>query len=208
VITLNDISKSYGAIKAVEHFSLEAEKGKVACVIGSSGCGKSTLLKLIALIAKPTSGEITLDGKQTGGLSYAELDKMRNENVAFSFQESLLLPYLTAVENITIVAGVRKEDAVNLLSQLGLSRRLNHKPAKLSVGEKKRVDIARALLRKLPLVVADEPLSNLDPDAGSTVMELMRAHTRAGGTVVFSSVQPSDAQYADVVRRFEKVTIQ
>lgn len=199
MIRLEGVYKSYGSIRVLENFSFNLEAGKSLCIVGRSGCGKSTLLKVIALIAKPDQGNITIDGKNANEQNEAKLEKLRKEKIAYSFQEPLLIPYMTAIENLTEVTGTQKEKAVELLSQLGLSDRLNHKPSKLSAGEKKRVDIARALLKGSAVLVADEPLSNLDPTTGLKVMEMLRVHAQNGGTVVYSSVEPSDAKFADSI---------
>ena len=197
MLRLEGVYKSYGAIRVLENFSFEAGEANSVCIVGRSGCGKSTLLKVIALIAKPDKGQVWLNGTKTSGLSQSELDAIRRERVAYSFQEPLLIPYLTALENLTEIVGTEKEKAVEMLSKLGLSERLSHMPSKLSVGEKKRVDVARALLKGSALLVADEPLSNLDPSTGLKVMELLRDHAKSGRMVVFSSVDPSDAKFAD-----------
>jgi ABC-type lipoprotein export system ATPase subunit len=197
MIKLESVSKSYGSIKVLETFSFGVETSKSVCLVGRSGCGKSTLLKIVALIAKPDSGNVIIDGIDVNGLKDPELQTLRRKKISYSFQEPLLMPYLTAVENLTEVIGVSRETAVEVLSKLGLSHRLRHKPSKLSVGEKKRVDIARALLRGSPILVADEPLSNLDPANGVEVMNLLKAYARKGGTVVYSTVEPSDAKFAD-----------
>lgn len=197
MLMLENISKSYGSIRVLENFSFSAKKGSLVCILGRSGCGKSTLLKIAALIAKPDQGSIVIEGKIVNELNEVELEELRRTKISYSFQEPLLIPYLTALENLTEVIEVPSAKAVELLSQLGLSNRLDHLPAKLSVGEKKRVDIARAVLKKSALLIADEPLSNLDSTIGLKVMELLRAHTQSGGTVVYSAVNPLDARFAD-----------
>ena len=197
MLKLEGVYKSYGAIRVLENFGLDTDRAKSVCIVGRSGCGKSTLLKIIALIASPDKGQMWLNGTETSRLSQAELDVLRRDNVAYSFQEPLLIPYMSALENLTDIVGAEKENAVELLSQLGLSERLDHMPSKLSVGEKKRVDVARALLKGSSLLVADEPLSNLDPSTGVRVMELLNGHAKNGGTVVYSSVEPYDARFAD-----------
>ena len=197
MLKLENVFKSYGSIKAVEDISFGVDDGKCFCIIGRSGCGKSTVLKVVALIVKPTQGKIVIDGRAVNNLNVAEIDKIRKEKIAYSFQEPLLIPYMTALENLTEITGVNRESAIELLFQLGLSNRLSHKPLKLSVGEKKRVDIARALLRGSPILVADEPLANLDPSNSLKVMGLLKAHANKGGTVVYSSVEPLDAKFAD-----------
>jgi len=196
MIKLQSISKSYGSIKVLEDFTFGFKAGDTVCILGHSGSGKSTLLKLIALITKPDRGSLTIDGRNINGLNEAELEELRREKIAYSFQEPLLIPYMTALENLTEVIEVQNGKAVELLSQLGLSNRLNHQPSKMSVGEKKRVDIARAVLKKSVLLVVDEPLSSLDPATSLKVMALLRKHAEAGGIVVYSSVEPSDARFA------------
>ena len=197
MLKLENVSKSYGSIRVLENCNFSIETGKSVCIVGRSGCGKSTLLNVIALITKPDQGRILIDGKLVNIQNEAELEAFRREKVAYSFQEPLLISYMTATENLTEVIDVPKEKAVKLLSKLGLSNRLNHKPSKLSVGEKKRVDIARALLKNSSLLVADEPLSNLDSATGQMVIDLLHEYLQNGRTVVFSSVEPSDAKFAD-----------
>jgi len=126
------------------------------------------------------------------------------QKVSYTFQEPLLIPYITVLENITEVTGTAKDKAVELLTQLGLGERLNHRPGKLSGGEKKRVDVARAILRGKPILVADEPLSNLDPETGDKMMEVLKSHAEQGGTFVYSCVEPSETKYAAQVINMEK----
>jgi len=204
MIELKGVYKNYGAIKVVEGMNLRVEDGKSLCVLGRSGCGKSTLLKLIALITRPDRGSLTVDGEDVSRMTDAEMDKMRRDKVSYSFQEPLLIPYITVLENVTEVTGVTREKAVELLTSLGLGDRLNYKPPKLSGGEKKRVDIARAILRSTSVLVADEPTSNLDPDTGERVMEMLRAHTERGRVLVYSSVEPSEARFASQVINMEE----
>ena len=197
MIQLMGISKFYGSIKVLENASLEIQKGTSLSVIGHSGCGKSTLLKIVALITRPDRGVLTIDGQQINGLPEGRLQEIMTAKVAYSFQEPLLIPYMTTLENITDVLQVNSKDAIEMLSLLGLSERLNHRPSKLSSGEKKRVDIARAILRRRSILVADEPLSNLDPSSGLKVMTLLKEYTLNGGTLIYSSVDPADAKFAD-----------
>lgn len=204
MIELKGVYKNYGAIKVIESMSLRVESGTPLCLLGKSGCGKSTVLKLIALIARPDKGNLLINGQDTTTMTGAETDRLREENVAYSFQEPLLIPYITALENVTSVTRVSKERAIEVLTEMGLGSRLQHKPPKLSGGEKKRVDVARALLRGAPILVADEPLSNLDPETGEKVMAMLKAHVERGGTLVYSSVEPNDAKHASLVINMEK----
>ena len=199
MITLENVYKSYGAIKVLEGMSLQVEPGKSLCILGKSGCGKSTVLKLIALMTRPDKGGLFIDGRDVTKMTETEIEAMRRGSIAYTFQEPLLIPYITALENITLVLGTPKDDAVDLLTHLGLGERLNQRPPRLSGGEKKRVDIARAILKGSSILVADEPLSNLDPDSGSKVIELLTRHASEGGVLVYSSVEPVQAKFADEV---------
>lgn len=197
MIQLTGVSKFYGSIKVLEEASFEIQKGTSLCVVGHSGCGKSTLLKIVALITKPDRGMLSIDKQQITGLPEERIREIMKAKVAYSFQEPLLIPYMTALENITDVLEVNSKDAIEVLSLLGLSERLNHRPSKLSGGEKKRLDLARAILRRRSIIVADEPLSNLDPSSGLKVMTLLKEYTQNGGTLIYSSVDPADARFAE-----------
>ncbi len=203
-LRLEKIYKSYGAIKVLEGVDLSIAKGKSICLLGKSGCGKSTLLKVIAMLTRPDGGKMYIDDTEVTSMQQNELDVLRGSLIAYSFQEPLLLPYLTAIENITVPLGVEEKRASEVLEQLGLGERVSHRPTKLSGGERKRVDIARALLRNCPILVADEPLSNLDPESGEKVMKLLNKHKEIGGMVIYSSVDPAGAEYADIVINMEK----
>jgi putative ABC transport system ATP-binding protein len=121
------------------------------------------------------------------------------DKISYSFQEPLLIPYLTVLENITSILSVSSERAVETLSNLGMMNRLRHKPSTLSVGEKKKVDIARAVLKGSSILIADEPLSNLDPSSSLKVMNLLKEHSQNGGTTIYSSVNETDARFADYI---------
>jgi ABC-type lipoprotein export system ATPase subunit len=204
MIKLEGVYKNYGAIRVLEGVNLQVEARKPLCLLGRSGCGKSTILKLIALISKVDKGTLLFEGDDVSKMTEAEMDDVRRKMVAYSFQEPLLIPYITALENVTEVTGAPKEKAVEVLTQLGLGERLNHRPPKLSGGEKKRVDVARAILRGSPILVADEPLSNLDPETGMKVMDMLKEHADEGGTLVYSSVEPTEARFASEVLNMEK----
>jgi ABC-type lipoprotein export system ATPase subunit len=204
MIILEGVYKNYGAVRVIEGLDLRVEEGKPLCILGRSGCGKSTLLKLMALIARPDMGHLLIDGRDIVNMTDAEMDEFRMQKVSYTFQEPLLIPYITVLENITEVTGTAKDKAVELLTQLGLGERLNHRSGKLSGGEKKRVDVARAILRGKPILVADEPLSNLDPETGDKMMEVLKSHAEQGGTFVYSCVEPSETKYAAQVINMEK----
>jgi ABC-type multidrug transport system ATPase subunit len=202
LIELVDVYKSYGSVEVLEAISLKVEDGKMACVLGRSGCGKSTLLKIAALLMAPDRGRVS-----TSGLPDA-VDNTISEgnprmNIGYSFQEPLLMPYLNAVENVALGASGRSRniepEAEELLMTLGLSSRFKHRPSKLSVGEKKRVDLARALVRRPRLLVADEPFSNLDPNSAGLVRNLLSELVDSGGTILYSAVEPAHSMKADLV---------
>jgi putative ABC transport system ATP-binding protein len=202
LIELVDVYKSYGSVDVLEAISLRVEDGKIACVLGRSGCGKSTLLKIAALLMTPDRGRVSMSGlPDAAGNTTSEGNPRMN--IGYSFQEPLLMPYLNAVENVTLGVSGRFRDnepeAKELLKNLGLSARFKHRPSKLSVGEKKRVDLARALVRKPRLLVADEPFSNLDPNSASQVRGLLGELADSGGTVLYSAVEPSHSTNADLV---------
>lgn len=198
-IRLEGVYKSYGAVKVVEGISLLAEEGKSLCLVGRSGCGKSTLLKLMALIMRIDSGNLIIGGKDTAKITDSQMDELRSEKVAYTFQEPLLIPYISTLENVIVATGASKEKAREVLAYLGLGNRLNYRPPKLSGGEKKRVDVARAVLRGTPIIIADEPLSNLDSETGEKVMGLLLTHREKGGVLVYSSVESREARYANQV---------
>jgi ABC-type multidrug transport system ATPase subunit len=201
------VEKNYGAIRVLEGFDVEVKDGQTCCIVGRSGSGKTTLLKTMALITLPDRGTVTV-GRQTYSFPTNLSVVSPAPGVTYSFQEPLLVPYLTAIENITRVLSLSsppsllQEGASDLLSRLGLGDRLNHLPKKLSVGEKKRVDIARALLRRSNVLIADEPFSNLDRKSSELVATELKSYASKGGSVVYSTVDPADKEYGDFVLEF------
>jgi ABC-type lipoprotein export system ATPase subunit len=210
MLTATNLSKSFGSIKAVRNVSLQVKNGAAACIVGRSGCGKSTLLKIIGLLIRADKGEVMIDQISATRSDGSNLQKLR-QAIGYSFQEPLLFPYLNALENITaIVIQTHKSprfeissEARKTLSRLGLSQRLTHRPSKLSVGEKKRVDLARALVKNPRLLIADEPFSNLDLETSGLVVELFREYVRDGGTLVYSSTDTRDSKFADLTYRMD-----
>ena len=149
--------------------SLACQAGENAAILGPSGSGKSTLLHILGTLDRPTAGSVTLDGEDPFQLGEAEVARFRNRHVGFVFQDHHLLPQLTVLENVLIptLAEGRPDSATvararELLARVGLSERLEHRPAELSGGERQRVGVARALIRQPKLVLADEPTGNLD----------------------------------------------
>ncbi len=158
--------------------------------MGPSGSGKSTLLYILGALEPPTSGEVTLDGRNPFTLSDKELSAFRNKEVGFVFQDHCLLPQLTVVENVLVPQMVAPPDssatdrAKKLLDQVGLSQRLDHRPGELSGGEKQRVSIARALIRSPKLLLCDEPTGNLDRKSAAAVADLLLQINRDSKTIL------------------------
>jgi len=171
MIQARDITKSYGSLKVLKGISLDIKKGEIVSVTGASGAGKSTLLHILSTLDRADSGQVLLDGIDTGKLNDRKLAEFRNQKVGFVFQFHHLLPEFTALENICIPAFIAKTGrkaaehrSMELLEFLGLSDRATHKPSELSGGEQQRVAVARALVNQPAVLMADEPSGNLDSE--------------------------------------------
>jgi len=169
VIIAEHIRKSFGTLVVLKDISFKARTAEVVSIVGASGAGKSTLLHILGTLSRPDSGRVIIDGTDVFALSDKELARFRNTRIGFVFQAHHLLPEFTALENVMIpalIAGNSRREAsskaIELLNQLGLRERVNHKPSELSGGEQQRVAIARALVNNPALLLADEPSGNLD----------------------------------------------
>lgn len=169
MITINNITKSFGSLQVLKGIDLHIDRGEVVSIVGPSGAGKTTLLQIIGTLDKPDTGTVRVDGIDTTTLSQKAMADFRNRHLGFVFQFHQLLPEFTAIENIMIpayIAGtsqkVAKERANELLQFMGLTDRANHKPSELSGGEKQRVAVARALVNSPAVILADEPSGSLD----------------------------------------------
>ncbi|MBQ7947329.1 MAG: ABC transporter ATP-binding protein [Bacteroidaceae bacterium] len=169
MIDIKDIKKSFGSLQVLRGVNLHIDKGEVISIVGPSGAGKTTLLQLIGALDRPTSGSIRFNGKELASMSDKQLATFRNRQIGFVFQFHQLLPEFTALENIIIPALIAgrsrneaEKDAMELLGIMGLQERAGHKPAELSGGENQRVAVARALINKPALILADEPSGSLD----------------------------------------------
>lgn len=179
MIKVENIHKSYGDLNVLKGVNLEIKAGEIVSIVGSSGAGKSTLLQLIGTLDKPNSGNILINNTNTSVLKDSKLSLFRNKHIGFVFQFHHLLPEFTALENVCIPAyinHIKKEEAekrgIELLTSLGLSKRLHHKPSELSGGEQQRVAVCRALMNKPAVILADEPSGNLDSNAAKELHEL------------------------------------
>jgi lipoprotein-releasing system ATP-binding protein len=205
MIQVNNIEKSYGQLKVLKGISLEVEKGSITSVVGASGAGKTTLLHIIGTLLLPDSGEILINNVNIANLKEKALAKFRNKEIGFVFQFHHLLPEFSAIENVCIpafISGLSKKDtyklANELLSELGLKDRINHKPSELSGGEKQRVAIARALINKPSVVLADEPSGNLDSKNASDLYRIFfELREKTGQTFVIVTHNQQHAQQTD-----------
>ncbi len=169
MITLQNITKSFGTLQVLKGIDLHIGKGEVVSIVGPSGAGKTTLLQIMGTLDTPDTGSVVIDGIDVTRLKDKEMARFRNQHLGFVFQFHQLLPEFTALENICIpalIAGKNKkqseERARELLNYLNLSDRASHKPAELSGGEKQRVAVARALINNPAIILADEPSGSLD----------------------------------------------
>ncbi len=205
MITISNIKKNFGSLEVLKGISLVINKGEVVSIVGPSGAGKTTLLQIIGTLDRPDDGSVVIDGQDITGLSRGKLADFRNRNIGFVFQFHQLLPEFSAVENVMIPALIAgksrrqaKEKALSLLEMLGLSERVDHKPAQLSGGEKQRVAVARALVNDPAVVLADEPSGSLDSKNKSELHQLFfELRDRLGQTFVIVTHDESLAELTD-----------
>ena len=196
-LILEDVTKVYGEgaseVRALDRVSLRIEAGELVAIVGPSGSGKTTLLAISGALLQPTEGQVSLDGRALNGLKPAELARLRLQHVGFVLQTSNLIPYLTARDQLLLVAKLAgrvdrraRERADQLLDELGIAARAGHYPEALSGGERQRVAIARALMNDADVLLADEPTANLDSARGREVVDMLRreAHGRDKATVL------------------------
>ena len=206
MIQLDGVSKTYatnnGEVRALDDVSLSIATGEFVAVRGPSGCGKSTLLSLVGGLALPTSGMVSVDGSEVSRMSQTDRASFRAANIGFVFQMFHLLPYLNVLENVLLASSpdgrnTSRLDAESLLEQFGLTDRLTHRPGELSAGERQRVAMARALLNRPRLLMADEPTGNLDPKNATALMDLISKFHKDGGTVLLVTHDEKAAALAD-----------
>jgi len=212
-VEVRQVEKRYpqgqGWLHVLKGVSLTVEAGAFVAVVGPSGAGKSTLLHLIGGLDLPHAGCVRIEGRAWGDLTPRQQARLRNEAIGFVFQSYHLLPELTVLENTMLpgLIGWRREPAAAIrtraravLEQLGLSRRLTHRPSELSGGEQQRAAIARALINRPRLLLCDEPTGNLDTASGAGVLELLRSwHRQLGATLLIVTHEAAIAQAADRV---------
>jgi lipoprotein-releasing system ATP-binding protein len=198
MLSASHLSKRYdslGGVSILEDVSLDVERGDTVAVMGPSGSGKSTLLYLLGALEPPSSGRVTLDGVNPYDLGEAAQARFRSANIGFVFQDHLLLPQLSALDNVLVPTLVSRSTASpeemsararTLLADVGLADRLRHRPAELSGGERQRVAIARALVGRPSVLLCDEPTGNLDQASADGVADLLLSMHAQHGTMLIA----------------------
>ena len=214
MLDVSRLAKTYptarGPLPVLTDVSFSLSRGDAASIMGPSGSGKSTLLYIVGGLEPPTRGKVTLDGADPFALDERKQAAFRNSQVGFVFQDHLLLPQCTVLENVLVPTLVGAPDAVaagrarSLLEQVGLADRLDHRPAELSGGERQRVALARALVRQPPLVVCDEPTGNLDRRSAETITSLLfTLHAQQNNVLLVVTHNPELANRCPVRYRLD-----
>ncbi len=195
-------------VKAIRNISVSINQGEYVAIMGPSGSGKSTFMNIIGCLDTPTGGEYILNGQAVSKLEDDQLAEIRNKEIGFVFQTFNLMPRYSALENVMlplVYAGVgkeqRKKRALEVLEQVGLSDRVMHKPNELSGGQRQRVAVARALVNKPSIILADEPTGNLDTKTSVDIMQLFAQIHKMGNTIILVTHEPDIAQHAHRIIR-------
>ena len=203
LVRLNDLTRSYGGVQALDHLSLGIRQGEWVAIMGPSGSGKTTLLNILGGLDRPTSGTVYVDDQELAGLSPKDLTRYRREKIGLVFQQFHLMPHLSALENVMLAqyyhSMPEREQAQEALERVGLGDRVDHRPGQLSGGEQQRVCVARALINEPRLILADEPTGNLDEENQSLVMALFAEIHSSGRTIVMVTHSDEVASRADRV---------
>ena len=188
VLELQNVSRIFGEgdtqVKALDDVSFSIKRGEFVLIVGSSGSGKSTLLNMIGLLDKPTTGKVILDGKETTALNDGQVSQYRNEKLGFVFQFANLLPDLTVLENVMLPQQIQgssediRQNATDLLIKVGLEDQINKRSNKVSGGQAQRAAIARGLVNRPTIVLADEPTGNLDSVTAGKIVKLAKTMAR------------------------------
>jgi len=206
-VALNDVAKRYetaaGVVRAVDGISLDVQPGTSLAITGPSGCGKSTLLALIGGLDVPTAGRVSIGGREISTLAERDRSRLRRHEIGLVFQSDNLMPFLTATENVSLQLalddpGSGNARSLELLAELGLSAEADRFPDQLSGGQRQRVAVARALIHRPSLIVADEPTGSLDAESAGAVVDLLLDAQRSSGvTLVLVTHEPKVAHRLD-----------
>lgn len=214
LVELKGIRKSFtlgsDEIEILHGVNLKVERGEFVAMMGPSGSGKSTTMNILGCLDRPTSGTYLLDGRDVGGLESDELASIRNSMIGFVFQGFNLLQKTTAAENVELpmlYAGIpakeRHERARAALAEMGLSDRTDHEPTQLSGGQQQRVAIARGIVNRAPILMADEPTGNLDSKTSDEIMRLFSKLNEEGITIILVTHEPDVAAYVKRILHFK-----
>lgn len=211
MITAQSITKRYGSLEVLKGIDFYAKEKEIISIVGASGAGKSTLLQILGSLSKPDSGKVLIDNTDIFSLSADKLSDFRNRHIGFVFQFHHLLPEFTALENVMIPALIAKESAsdaknraVEILRNVGLGARLEHKPSELSGGEQQRVAIARAIINNPSVIFADEPSGNLDSQTKGEIHRLFfDLRDLYGQTIIIVTHDNELAQMSDRILKMK-----
>ncbi len=207
LIEIHDIGKNYESgdtsINAIKNMNFYIDDGEFITIMGQSGSGKSTLLSVLGALNHPSYGKVLIDSMDLYNLSTEQRADFRSEYIGFIFQSFQLVPYLTVIENVEIpmaVTGIKKKDqremAMDVLRIVGLEQKSDRLPDQLSGGEQERVAIARAIVNKPPLILADEPTGNLDSKTATGIMKLLKSLNNDGHTIIMVTHNQKMSEYA------------
>ena len=213
MIRCEEVTKTFrkngNEVVSLDRFTAEIAEGEFVAVRGPSGSGKTTLLLTLGGMQRPSAGAVQFGGRDLYGLPPAERARLRSGEIGFVFQMFHLVPYLDLLGNVLLAAPGRPSDAereraAGLLDELGLAKRASHRPGELSAGERQRLAVARALLNRPKLILADEPTGNLDPENAAEVIRHLAAFHRDGGTVVLVTHGKAADEHAGRILRLEQ----
>jgi putative ABC transport system ATP-binding protein len=212
IISVRELRKTYimgtTQVHALKTIDIDIQKNEFVALMGPSGSGKSTLMNLLGCLDTPTSGDYFLNGTNVSTMVDSELAEVRNKEIGFVFQTFNLLPRLSALENVAlplVYAGMsksaRRERAQEVLTNVGLGDRVDHKPNELSGGQRQRVAVARALVNRPSIILADEPTGNLDTKTSIEIMEIFEKIHALGNTIILVTHEPDIAEHAHRIVR-------
>ena len=200
LLEFKNVSKIYGSLHALDHVSLQIEKGEWISIMGPSGSGKSTMMNIIGCMDKPSEGEVLLDNVDTAKEPSKALTEIRRDKIGLIFQQFHLINYLTAVENVMLAQYYHsipdEKEAMEALERVGLAERAKHLPSQLSGGEQQRVCVARALINHPEIILADEPTGNLDDANEEIVVDLFQKLHQEGTTLIVVTHDPEVGEVA------------
>ena len=208
LIEIHDLGKTYvtgdARVTAIHSMNLFIDDGEFVTVMGQSGSGKSTLLSILGAMNRPSRGRVSIDSLDVYGLTNEQRADFRSEYMGFIFQSFQLIPYLTVLENVKLpltVTGKRKQEknhmAMDVICRVGLEEKADRLPDQLSGGEQERVAIARAIVNRPPIVLADEPTGNLDSNTAKEILALLAKLNQEGRTIIMVTHNPDMGNYAD-----------